>query len=61
MIDNDKFLFYSKSADKKPDKGTGEYVNDIKIYKELSEIPNWRHASFILDDNEWNSVYRNVK
>jgi predicted NAD-dependent protein-ADP-ribosyltransferase YbiA (DUF1768 family) len=63
MVDNDKFLFYSKSADKKPGKGTGEYVNDIKIYKELSEIPNWRHilsnfyiSPFILDDNEWNSV-----
>ena len=58
-MDNDKFLFYSKSADKKPGKGTGEYVNDIKIYKELSEIPNWRHilsnfyiSPFILDDNE---------
>ena len=58
----DKFLFYSKSANAKPGKGTGEVLlNDT--YEELSEIKDWRKvlsnfyiAPFTLDDNEWNSV-----
>lgn len=59
---SDKFLFYSKSANAKPGKGTGEIlINDT--YEELSKIKDWRKmfsnfyiSPFILDDNEWNSV-----
>jgi predicted NAD-dependent protein-ADP-ribosyltransferase YbiA (DUF1768 family) len=59
---SDKFLFYSKSADAKPGKGTGEMlINDS--YEELSKIKDWRKmlsnfyiSPFILDNNEWNSV-----
>jgi predicted NAD-dependent protein-ADP-ribosyltransferase YbiA (DUF1768 family) len=59
----DKFLFYSKSADKYPGKGNKEYViNDYK-YKELSEYKDWRKmlsnfyvSPFILDNEEWNSL-----
>lgn len=59
---SDKFIFYSKSADAKPGRGTGEtIINDI--YEELSKIKDWRKmlsnfyiSPFILDDNEWNSV-----
>ena len=60
---NDKFLFYSKSANAKPGKGTGEYVNNINDYKELEQIKDWRKmlsnfyiSPFLLDDNTWNSV-----
>jgi predicted NAD-dependent protein-ADP-ribosyltransferase YbiA (DUF1768 family) len=59
----DKFLFYSKSANAKPGKGTGEYLNTDNDYKELSKIKDWRKklsnfyvSDFVLDDNEWNSV-----
>ncbi len=39
---NDKFIFYSKSADKAPGKGKGEFASTENSYKELSQIPNWR-------------------
>jgi len=59
----DKFVFYSKSADKKPGIGTGEEKNTKIQYHELEEITNWRKVlsnfyinPFILDDNTWNSV-----
>jgi predicted NAD-dependent protein-ADP-ribosyltransferase YbiA (DUF1768 family) len=60
---NDKFVFYSKSANLKPGKGVGEYVNNPHAYIELSSIDNWRKkfsnmhiASFLLDGEEWMSV-----
>ena len=38
------FVFYSKSADKKPGKGSGEKISDEKLleYNELAKIKNWR-------------------
>jgi predicted NAD-dependent protein-ADP-ribosyltransferase YbiA (DUF1768 family) len=58
-----KFVYYSKSADAKPGKGSGEYLNVGDDFTELSKIKNWRKtlsnfyvAPFIIDDNEWNSV-----
>jgi hypothetical protein len=40
---SDKFIFYSKSADAKPGRGTGEtIINDI--YEELSKIKDWRKS-----------------
>jgi predicted NAD-dependent protein-ADP-ribosyltransferase YbiA (DUF1768 family) len=33
----DKFIFYSKSADKSPGKGTGEYLAEESIYKDFYE------------------------
>lgn len=60
---SDKFFFYSKSADKKPGKGTNEYVKNPNDYKELETIPEWRKclsnfyiSPFELDDEIWNSV-----
>ena len=60
---SDKFLFYSKSADVKPGKGTQEYSDDISKYTELNKITNWRRmlsnfyvSPFILDGENWNSV-----
>lgn len=38
----DSLYFYSKSADKYPGKGKNEIVSDPLIYKELSEIKDWR-------------------
>lgn len=59
----DKFVFYSKSADKKPGFGTGEEKNTNTDYSELAKIKDWRKvlsnfyvSPFILDDNSWNSV-----
>ena len=59
----DKFVFYSKSAHKKPGFGTGEEKNTKIQYSELEKITNWRKvlsnfyiSPFILDDNTWNSV-----
>lgn len=59
----DKFQVWSKSADKEPGKGTGEYVKSIWRYKELGKIKNWRRmlsntysSTFQLDDYIWNSV-----
>ena len=58
-----KFLYYSKSADAKPGKGSGEYLNICDDFTELSKIKNWRKtlsnfyiSPFILDDNTWNSI-----
>ena len=60
---DDKFLFYSKSADAKPGKGKGENTDDVNKFKELEKVKNWRKmlsnfyvSPFILDDNSWNSV-----
>ena len=36
------FVFYSKSADKPPGKGTGEYLEKGNDFGELSKIKNWR-------------------
>ena len=64
----DRFVFYSKSADKKPGeykgKGWSEYTqNSKKIYRELSKVKDWRKqlsnmyiCPFKLDGNEWNTV-----
>lgn len=40
------FMFYSKSADKKPGLGSGEKISDENKleYNELAKIPNWRRA-----------------
>lgn len=59
------FMFYSKSKDVDPGKGTGEKLpNDlIPEYAELKKIKDWRKmlsnfyiAPFKLDGKEWNSV-----
>ena len=59
----DILQFYSKSADKYPGKGNGEYVKNPEDYKELSKIKDWRKMlsnfyvmPFELDGNIWNSV-----
>lgn len=63
----DRFVFYSRSADKKPGqyKGSGwsEHAQNKEIYKELSKIRDWRKqlsnmyiCPFRLDNQEWNSV-----
>lgn len=59
----DKFVFYSKSANAKPGKGSGETLTGLTEYNELSEIKDWRHmlsnfykTPFQLDDELWNSV-----
>lgn len=59
----DKFVFYSKSADKKPGIGTNEEKKTKIQYSELEKIKNWRKvlsnfyiSPFIVDDNTWNSV-----
>ena len=40
------FMFYSKSADKKPGAGSGEKINDENKleYNELAKIPHWRRT-----------------
>ena len=40
----DKFAYFSKSANKLPGKGTGEYVSNPKNYEQLSKINNWRRV-----------------
>jgi predicted NAD-dependent protein-ADP-ribosyltransferase YbiA (DUF1768 family) len=63
----DKFVFYSKSPDKKPGDYKGsdwsEYVKDPKQYSDLEKINDWRkmfsnfyESPFRLDDRQWNSV-----
>jgi predicted NAD-dependent protein-ADP-ribosyltransferase YbiA (DUF1768 family) len=59
----DKFQFWSKSSDKEPGKGTGEYVDNVKEYKELIKTKDWRKmlsnfyiSSFVLDGKTWASV-----
>ena len=62
-----KFFFYSKSADARPGKGSGETLSkDDEIlgsYSELEKVKNWRKmlsnfyvSPFVLDGNVWNSV-----
>ena len=73
---SDRFVFYSKSADAKPGKGSGEFLSNTVSYDELDKIKDWRKmlsnfykSPFVLDDNTWNSVehffhavkYRNGK
>lgn len=38
----DCFYFYSKSADKKPGKGSNEFVSNPEKYLELSKMKDWR-------------------
>jgi len=59
----DTLQFYSKSADKFPGKGNGEYVKNPQEYKELSKIKDWRKmlsnfyvSPFEIDNHIWNSV-----
>ena len=59
----DKFVFYSKSAEAKPGKGSNEYTEDVSNYAELQKIKNWRKmlsnfyvSPFVLDGETWNSV-----
>ena len=51
----DRFIFYSRSADKAPGKGKGESVVNESIYKELSKIANWR--KILGNFHECNFVY----
>ena len=46
FTENVHFMFYSKSADKKPGEGSGEKINDENKleYNELAKIPNWRRT-----------------
>ena len=57
------FVYYSKSANAKPGKGSGEYLNIGDDFTELSLIKDWRKmlsnfyiSPFIVDNNDWNSV-----
>jgi hypothetical protein len=59
----DKLQFWSKSMDKKPGEGTGEYVEDSSKYKTLSKTKNWRKKldnsykiDIILYQQKWDSV-----
>ena len=59
----DKLQFYSKSADKLPGVGAGEYIENIADYIPLSKITNWRHmlsnfyvSPFMVDGHKWNSM-----
>jgi len=65
MDRSDVFVFYSKSADRLPGKGSGESLesNDHIKYRELSMIPDWRKmlsnfylSTFELDGLMWASV-----
>lgn len=38
----DRFVFYSKSADKAPGAGSNEYVENATVYTQLSQIKDWR-------------------
>ncbi|MCH2045657.1 MAG: NADAR family protein [Saprospiraceae bacterium] len=38
----DRFVFYSKSADKAPGKGSNEQVEDATAYTKLASIKDWR-------------------
>jgi predicted NAD-dependent protein-ADP-ribosyltransferase YbiA (DUF1768 family) len=59
----DKFVFYSKSADKPAGRGSNEEKNSDADYTELNKIKDWRKmlsnfyiSPFIIDDMTWNSV-----
>jgi predicted NAD-dependent protein-ADP-ribosyltransferase YbiA (DUF1768 family) len=55
---NDIIKFYSKSADKKPCKGTGEVYVSGYDYTPLSKIKDWRKilSNFHLFEFEWNGL-----
>jgi predicted NAD-dependent protein-ADP-ribosyltransferase YbiA (DUF1768 family) len=57
------FVFFSKSKDMPPGKGTGESIGPNDDFKELAKIKNWRHmlsnfynSPFELDNLKWYSV-----
>jgi predicted NAD-dependent protein-ADP-ribosyltransferase YbiA (DUF1768 family) len=59
------FVFYEKSADAKPGKGSGEKIGnqDILIFKDLQQVPNWRRmlddecvSPFAYDGKQWQTV-----
>jgi predicted NAD-dependent protein-ADP-ribosyltransferase YbiA (DUF1768 family) len=63
--DDVEFVFYDKSANKVPGKGSGEKisVDRVKEFSQLSAIPNWRRKldnmwiqPFVVDGHIWNSV-----
>jgi predicted NAD-dependent protein-ADP-ribosyltransferase YbiA (DUF1768 family) len=63
--ENTIFQFYSKSADAKPGRGSGETIRkeDMLKYSDLASIPEWRKklsnfwiSPFQLDGYTWNSV-----
>jgi predicted NAD-dependent protein-ADP-ribosyltransferase YbiA (DUF1768 family) len=63
--DRTVFQFYSKSADSKPGKGSGEKIGPegVIAYSELASYPEWRKklsnfwiAPFNLEGHTWNSV-----
>jgi hypothetical protein len=37
-----QFVFYSRSADKRPGKGVNEVIDVNESYEELALIPDWR-------------------
>ncbi len=58
----DRFVFYSRSADKKPGKGANE-IGDPNRYKELSDVKDWRKVlsnfhvhPFKYDGYTWNTI-----
>ena len=58
-----RFVFYSKSADKKPGKGSNEELTKGENYKDLEKIKDWRKklsnmyiSPFILGGKEYISV-----
>ncbi len=59
------FMFYEKSADAKPGKGSGEKIGnqDIIEFKDLQHVPNWRRmlddeyvSPFTFDGKQWQTV-----
>ncbi len=59
------FMFYEKSADAKPGKGSGEKIGnqDILEFNDLQQVPNWRRmlddeyvSPFTFDGKQWQTV-----